>query len=214
MTVANETRRTTIPVPHGRLEALYRPHPEPRFATVVCHPHPAYGGTMNNNVVYRAARVLHAAGAAVLRFNFRGVGQSTGQYSGGSGELDDAARALAWLQAENPGLPLWMGGVSFGARVGLALGAQDPRVQRLLGISLAIRELDMSFLAGTAKPRAFVQGELDELSSGAEVRGFVEALPGPHHLIVVPGASHLFTGQLDTLEQAVTDAVAWLAAAA
>src|SRR5712671_4968785 len=101
--------RMAIPVAHGRLEALLRGPEAPFAAAVFCHPHPLHGGTMNNNVVYRVAKALNDAGAAVLRFNFRGVGASTGSHDAGAGEEDDALAALDFLAEHHPGLPLWMG---------------------------------------------------------------------------------------------------------
>src|SRR5579862_2867810 len=108
--------RTVVPVAHGQLEAIVREPPEPVAAAVVCHPHPRGGGTMNNNVVYRLAKALVEGGVATLRFNFRGVGASTGTYDEGRGEEDDARAALAFLRARHPAVPLWIAGFSFGAR--------------------------------------------------------------------------------------------------
>jgi alpha/beta superfamily hydrolase len=138
--------RFVIPVAHGQLEAILKEPPAPVAVAVICHPHPLGGGTMNNNVVYRAAKALGEAGVAVLRFNFRGVGASTGRHDQGVGEEDDAQAALDVLAARHPALPLWMAGFSFGARVGLTVGGRDPRVSKLLGIGLALKMFDYSFL--------------------------------------------------------------------
>src|SRR5258708_31867953 len=129
--VPSPSGRLAIPVAHGQLEAILKAPASPVAAAVVCHPHPLGGGTMNNNVVYRAAKALHEAGLAVLRFNFRGVGASTGRYDGGAGEEEDALAALDLLAQLHPRLPLWMAGFSFGARVGLSVGARDVRVEKL-----------------------------------------------------------------------------------
>ena len=102
--------RAVIPVGHGGLEAILREPTAPIAAAVVCHPHPLHGGTMNNNVVYRTAKVLVDAGVAALRFNFRGVGASTGRHAEGVGEEDDVRAALAYLRARHPALPLWIAG--------------------------------------------------------------------------------------------------------
>jgi alpha/beta superfamily hydrolase len=120
--------RIDLPVAHGALEAILKESATPFAAVVVCHPHPVHGGTMNNNVVYRVAKALTDAGASVLRFNFRGVGRSTGAYDNGVGEEDDARAALDFLAERAPGIPLWMAGFSFGARVGLTVGDADARV--------------------------------------------------------------------------------------
>ena len=117
--------RIDVPVAHGQLEAILKERRTPFAAVVVCHPHPQGGGTMHNNVVYRVAKALGDAGATVLRFNFRGVGRSTGSYGGGIDEEEDARAALDFLEQRAPGVPLWMAGFSFGARVGLTVGAAD-----------------------------------------------------------------------------------------
>src|SRR5213592_368459 len=134
--------RVAIPVEHGQLEGILREAPSAVAAAVVCHPHPKGGGTMNNNVVYRTARALQDRGTAVLRFNFRGVGRSTGTHGGGPAELEDARAALDFMAARHPGLPLWQAGFSFGARVGLETALGDRRVSRLLAVGLAVRIFD------------------------------------------------------------------------
>jgi len=190
--------RTVIPVAHGGLEAILREPAAPIAAAVVCHPHPLHGGTMNNNVVYRTAKALVDAGVAALRFNFRGVGGSTGQ--------------LAYLRARHPTLPLWIAGFSFGARVGLAVGAEDAEVTKLFGIGLALTMFDHRRLAGCTKPKAFVQGSEDEYGGRAAIEAAVAAMPEPKRLWVVDGASHLYPGHLDAYEAAAREAVAWLVA--
>src|SRR6478736_1897153 len=137
--------RFDLPVAHGQLEAILKESAQPFAAVVVCHPHPQGGGTMDNNVVYRVAKALYQAGASVLRFNFRGVGRSTGSYGGGVAEEEDARAALDFLEQRAPGVPLWMAGFSFGARVGLTVGARDDRVRKLLGVGLAMKLLDYDF---------------------------------------------------------------------
>ena len=149
--------RTVIPVAHGQLEAIVREPREPVAAAVVCHPHPRGGGTMNNNVVYRLGKALVDGGVATLRFNFRGVGASTGSYADGLGEEDDARDALDFLRARHPRLPLWMAGFSFGARVGLSVGARDARVEKVLGVGLALKMFDYGLLASSSKPKAIIR---------------------------------------------------------
>ena len=141
---------------------------------VVCHPHPRGGGTMNNNVVYRVGKALVAGGVAALRFNFRGVGASTGSYADGIGEEDDARAALAFARTCYPTLPLWMAGFSFGARVGLTVGAASPDVERLLGVGLALRMFDYGFLARSDKRKAIVQAAEDEYGGRAEIEAAVQ----------------------------------------
>jgi alpha/beta superfamily hydrolase len=195
-----------IPVSHGWLEAALKEPDEPlRGAAVVCHPHPVYGGTMHTKAVYRAAQALNDAGLVALRFNFRGVGTSTGSFDDGIGEEQDLAAALDWLEARYPSLPLVTGGHSFGSRVALAVGARDGRVVALFGLGLPVdkSEYDYAFLAEADKPVLVVQGELDEFGSGARVAREIHPL-GPHITLVrIPGSDHFFTDRLDELRDTV-----------
>jgi alpha/beta superfamily hydrolase len=200
-----------IPVAHGKLEALLREPEGPAVAVaVVCHPHPRGGGTMNNNVVYRAAKALVEGGVAALRFNFRGVGASTGTYAEGVGEEDDVAAAADWLRARYPSQPLWIAGFSFGARVGLTVGARRDDVVKLLGIGLALKMFDYGPLARSTKPKAIVQASDDEYAGRAEIEAAVAEMAEPKRLWIVDGATHLFPGKLDQFEQAAREAVAYL----
>jgi hypothetical protein len=203
-----------IPVAHGGLEAILREPAAPIAAAVVCHPHPLGGGTMNNNVVYRTAKVLVEAGIAALRFNFRGVGASSGRHADGQGEEEDVRAALATLRARHPALPLWVAGFSFGARVGLTVAAEDVQVTKLLGIGLALTMFDHRRLASCTKPKAFIQGSEDEYGPRAAIEAAVGEMSEPKRLWIVEGASHLYPGHLDAFEAAAREAVAWLAAPA
>ncbi len=199
-----------IPVSHGKLEGLFQSATEPSFAAVACHPHPLFGGTMHNRVVFRLARGLEEAGAAVLRFNFRGVGVSTGAFGHGIGEEDDVRAAMELLSGLHPSLPLWIAGFSFGAAVGLSVGARDARVEKLLGVGLALSLSDFGFLERCSKPMAFIQGERDEYADAEAVRALAQKLRAPRRLVVVEGASHLFPGRFPALEEAIAEAVGWL----
>jgi alpha/beta superfamily hydrolase len=181
-------------------------------AAVVCHPHPRGGGTMNNNVVYRVAKALVGGGVAALRFNFRGVGASTGSYADGVGEEDDVRAAIDFLREQTPGLPIWATGFSFGARVGLTVGARSDDVVKLFGIGLALRMFDYGALASCSKPKAIVQAAQDEYGGRDEIEAAVRGMNDPKRLWVVDGATHLFPGQLDAFERAAEEAVGWLAA--
>lgn len=205
--------RTVIPVAHGQLEAILREPEAPRAAAVVCHPHPRGGGTLNNNVVYRLAKALVDGGVAALRFNFRGVGASSGSYDEGIGEEDDARDALEFLAARHPTLPLWMAGFSFGARVGLRVGAREARVSKLLGVGLALEMFDYGFLAGCSKPKAIIQAAQDEYGGRAAIEAAAREMSEPKRLWIVEGATHLFPGQLDPFEAAAREAVAYLSSA-
>ncbi len=197
----------TIPVDHGHLEAVLKaPDGTVRGAAVMCHPHPLHGGTMHTKAVYRAAQGLNEAGLMVLRFNFRGVGTSTGSFDDGVGEQDDVRAAIDWLVDEHPHLPLVVGGFSFGSMVALGVGAPDERVAALLGLGLPVDlddRYDYGFLAEAPKPTLIVQGEHDEFGSARAVRDAVAPLGS--HITVVPvaGTDHYFEGRLDELRGAV-----------
>ena len=129
-----------IPSRSLKLEATLRTPRvgEPRAAVVVCHPHPAYGGTMDNRVVYRTAKAAAEAGLAALRFNFRGVGASTGSFDEGAGEQEDVRSAIDWLDTRYPRLPLALAGFSFGSWVGLQVGSRHERIRALAGRGLPL----------------------------------------------------------------------------
>lgn len=199
-----------VPVSHGRLEALLWTVEDPRAAAVVCHPDPLHGGTMHNHVTYRIADAFRKAGVSTLRFNFRGVGLSTGQHDDGRGEVDDARAALDYLQAQQPGVPLLIAGFSFGSRVALQLAIEDPRVERLLLAGVALRAFSFGLLHQLRKPKAFIQSDRDELAAIDEVRRLVDEAPPPRKLFVVPDSDHLCTNRLEVFEQVAAEAVAWL----
>lgn len=199
-------RRVKIPVAHGWLEAVLKePLEAPRGAAVVCHPHPVYGGTMHTKAVYRAAQGLLEAGLVVLRFNFRGVGISTGSHDEGIGERDDLRDVMNWLESRYPLLPQVVGGFSFGSMVALSVGVEDPRAVGLLGLGLPVdkAEYDYSYLADTDKPILVVQGEHDEFGSGAAVAEVLKPVGSNLTLVRLPGADHYFTEQLDELKETV-----------
>jgi alpha/beta superfamily hydrolase len=198
-----------IPVEHGLLEGLLWEVDSPRTAVVVCHPHPQHGGTMHNHVTYRVARAFREQGASALRFNFRGVGRSTGSYDEGRGELEDARAALRFLREKYLGLPLGAAGFSFGSRVALRL-VEDPLADYVLAVGLAVNLFDFEFVKRLPKPKAFVQADADEYGPLDKVRSLVVESPPPRELFVVPNSDHLCTGRLDAFEQVATKAVAWL----
>jgi hypothetical protein len=161
---------------------------------------------MHTKAVYRAAQALNEAGLIALRFNFRGVGTSTGSHDEGVGEQDDLRAALDWLTANHPSLPVVVGGFSFGSQVALTVGAGDPRVVALLGMGLPVdldERYDFSFLADAGKPILVVQGDNDEFGSGGVVQDALGPLGGHVTLVRVPGADHYFTDRLDELRAAV-----------
>lgn len=202
--------------PAGRLEALYEAPPDPRFCAVVCHPHPAYGGTLHNHATYRLARALRARGGATLRFNFRGVGRSAGRHDEGRGEVGDARAALAWLAEQHPALPRWAAGFSFGAWMALEAGCPEPAVRGVLcaGLALYLRAGVAERARACPKPVAVVQAERDEFARPAEIEQAIAGATAPRRLTVVHGATHLFTEALSTLEQQAAEAMGWLLGAA
>jgi alpha/beta superfamily hydrolase len=200
-----------IPVEHGRLEGLHWTAENPRAAAVVCHPHPLHGGTMHNHVTYRLAQAWRDAQVSCVRFNFRGIGRSTGQHDEGRGEVDDAQAALDWLEAHEPkSVPLYASGFSFGSRASLALGVRQPKVQKVLAVGVAVDLFDMEFITQLEKPIAFVHSENDEYGKLENLRALLGRLKAKHALFVVPNADHLCTGRLDAFSEQAKLAVAWL----
>lgn len=191
--------------PCGRLEGvLWDPEGAPRAAAVVCHPHPLHGGTLHNNVVYRTARALQEAGLCVLRFNFRGVGRSEGTHDGEGGEDDDLRAALDHLRDLRPGLPLWAGGFSFGARTSCRVAAAgDADLERLLLVALPVRVFSCPWLASVQVPTRVVMAGEDEFGTAAELHQQFPDLPGHITVEEVPGVDHFFKGQLPELQHRV-----------
>ncbi len=192
--------------PAGPLEALLDlPADEPRVAAVFAHPHPLHGGTMHTKAVYQSSKALARIGVAVLRFNFRGVGLSAGNHDAGPGEIEDFRAALDFMADRYPGLPLWAAGFSFGSWVALTVGAEEPRVQLMLGIGPAIDRYDFSAFKQSDKPKVLIHGEFDELIPVREVKKFYAQLREPKDLVIIDAADHLFNGKTMELGQAVED---------
>ncbi|HET9262643.1 MAG TPA: alpha/beta fold hydrolase [Vicinamibacterales bacterium] len=208
---------TDLTGPAGALEAtLERPasgrgDQQVRAAVVFAHPHPQYGGTMHTKAVYQGAKGLARIGCAVLRFNFRGVGRSAGEFDRGEGELADFSSALDYMAARYPEARLWSAGFSFGAWVALEAGAVDPRVSALIGIAppVATSASGMSYefpntLAST-KAKFFVQGEADEVCPLEALWQFYGRLEEPKEMVVIDGADHLFEGRTAEVGEALED---------
>jgi len=195
-----------FPGPAGELEGLLESDPDRgpvRLAVLVCHPHPRYGGTMRNKVVHHLARAARRASAVVLRFNFRGVGQSRGQYDDGVGEQDDFRAAITFLAEQHPGLPLAGIGFSFGARVSLRGGCSDPRLERLIAVGLPAGSGDWSFLGRCARPKHFVHSTRDQFGSRQQLEAVFRLAAEPKALTWIEAEDHFFQGALDRLEEAV-----------
>ena len=197
--------RVSIDGPVGLLSGeLWEPEGPPAAAAVLCHPHPSHGGTMRSTVVFRAARALQAAGSAVLRFDFRGVGESGGTHDGQGGEEQDLAACLDWLEARYPGLPRWAGGFSFGARTVAGLLARGSRgVQRVLLIALPVLVEPCAEVAALDLPGLILMAENDAFGTRADLTARSPGLAPGLELDEVPGADHFFTSALDDLQARV-----------
>jgi uncharacterized protein len=205
--------------PAGRLEALLNAGvPNATHAAVVCHPHPLFGGTLHNKVVFHTMKALNSFGFPVLRVNFRGTGLSQGEHDYGNGEVDDVRTALQWLDAEYH-LPLLFAGFSFGAAVGLRAACADARVRAVVGIGAPVvpvaagnedpRVYSFEFMRDCAKPKLFVSGARDQFGPRARLEALVVSLPEPKKLVLIEGADHFFEGRLrelrDTIESWIRD---------
>jgi uncharacterized protein len=207
MQIQHDSRNFFLQGPVGQLESiLWAPLREglPTLAAVICHPHPLFGGTLHNKVVYQAAKSLDSLGIPVLRFNFRGAGLSAGEHDKGLGERGDVQAAIDYLAAEFPNIPLLVGGFSFGSWVSMRVGCADARVHELLGLGIPVNSSDFSYLAECAKPKLVVQGTKDEYGAWEKVEPVVAMAAGDTRLTFVQDADHFFAGFLDQLDQAVT----------
>jgi alpha/beta superfamily hydrolase len=209
--VARRIESHWLPGPAGRLEALLEEPEEaaPSVAAVVCHPHPLYGGTLNNKVVFRIARGLRGAGAVVLRFNFRGVGKSEGEHAHLTGEIEDARAALDWLRARYPAVPFALAGFSFGARVVTRLACDHQatvspsNLQWVMAAGFPTRMGDARYLETCTVPKIFIQSEHDQFGPRPELEALYDTLPAPKQIHWIESADHFFAGALDRLEETV-----------
>jgi hypothetical protein len=176
-----------------------------RAAVVFGHPHPLFGGTMHTKAVYQSAKALARIGCAVLRFNFRGVGGSQGTHDQGVGERDDFRAALDFMTASYPGAPVWAGGMSFGAWVGLSVAAADPRVSAMIGVAVPVSRFDFSDVAASTTAKFFIHGERDEISSLGEIRELYARAVEPKELVVIDAADHVFDGKVSEVADAIED---------
>lgn len=209
-----------IPGPAGRLEALMDnptalcttgtdPGGElptvPRAGVVLAHPHPLHGGTMHSKVVFQAAKAFCRLGCVVLRFNFRGVGTSTGAFDEGRGEQDDYRAALRHLGALYPEIELWAAGFSFGAWVAMTAGLTEERVSTLIGIALPVGLYEVRPIAASPKPKYLIHGERDELTPLTEMWRFYATAVEPKELVVIDAANHVFDGHASEVGDAIAD---------
>ena len=193
-----------IPAESIQLEAnLREPKDPPRGTAVVCHPHPVYGGTMDNRIVYRAAKAAAEAGFAALRFNFRGAGQSTGQFDQGIGEKEDTAAAIRWVTNKYPALPVVLIGYSFGAWVGLQVGCLERCVKAMAGVAVPLNLYEFEFLTKNLKPALYITGTKDEFCSLENLARFEGKLPQASSVRRVEGADHFFSDHVDVVENLI-----------
>ena len=205
-------RSLFIAGPAGRLEALLNAgSPTASHAAIVCHPHPLYGGTLHNKVVFHAMKALNSFGFPVLRFNFRGTGLSEGEHAHGVGEVEDVRAALDWLEQEFT-LPVIFAGFSFGAAVGLRAAYNDDRVRALIALGLPAvpvedRVYDFQFLSDCAKPKLFVSGSRDQFGPPGKLEALVNTFSDPKKLVRIEAGDHFFEGRLKEMREAIED---WL----
>src|SRR5688572_25532130 len=198
--------------PAGRLEALIDEGTlPPRAAVVFGHPHPMHGGTMHTKAVYQGTKGLSRIGCAVLRFNFRGVGRSEGQFDQGEGEQADFSAAIDYMAARYPGARIWAAGFSFGAWIALEVGAAGDRVSVLIGIAppvaTSVSGMQYAFprTLESTKPKFFVQGEADEVCPLEALWQFYGRLREPKEMVVIDGADHLFEGKTTEVGEALEE---------
>jgi len=196
--------------PAGRLEALLNAGtPAATHAAIVCHPHPLYGGTLHNKVVFHAMKALNSFGFPVLRFNFRGTGLSEGEHAAGEGEVEDVRVGLDWLENEFA-LPVIFAGFSFGAAVGLRAAYNDSRVAGLIALGLPAtpiedRTYNFDFLRDCTKPKLFVSGSRDQFAPPGGLEALVSSFAEPKKLVRIEAGDHFFEGRLKEMRTTVEE---------
>ena len=207
-------RSLSLAGPAGRLEALLNAGSSgATHAAVVCHPHPLYGGTLHNKVVFHAMKALNSFGFPVLRFNFRGTGLSEGEHANGLGEVEDVRAALDWLEREFT-LPVIFAGFSFGAAVGLRAAYADNRVRALIALGLPAvrfadrmddRVYDFEYLRSCTKPKLFVSGSRDQFAPKGKLEALVYTFADPKKLVRIEAGDHFFEGRLKEMRTAIEE---------
>jgi len=191
--------------PAGVLQLVRElPAGPPRAVAVICHPHPLHGGTLNNKVVHQLALSFRELGAVSVRFNFRGVGESQGDFDEGRGEQQDLSAVAGWARDRWPDLPLWLGGFSFGAMVAIR-AAESLSPQRLVSVAPAVNHFAAGPFEVPATDWLVIHGDADEVVPVADVRALAETSPQSPHLVVLNGAGHFFHGRLNDLKRSILD---------
>ncbi len=195
--------------PAGRIEAIIKEPAGPiTRAAIVCHPHPLFGGTMHNKVVFRMGRAFQNAGFAVIRFNFRGAGRSEGTHDDGVGEQEDLRAAIDFMKRRCPDADVWLAGFSFGSAVMLRSGVCDDRIGAFIYAGVPVSKYDFKGIVPCNKPKLVIQGELDAFGQPKEVEPFFATLDEPKELRIIAGADHFFEGGLNEMSDAVSRFIA------
>ena len=197
--------------PAGRIEGRYHPAPQKNAPiAIILHPHPQFGGTMNHQIIYQLYYAFVHRGFAAIRFNFRGVGRSQGNFDHGTGELSDAASALDWAQSINPeARSCWIAGFSFGAWIGMQLLMRRPEIEGFISIAAPANRFDFTFLAPCPSSGLFVHGAEDRVAPHREVMAVIEKVKTQKGIQIehqlVDGANHFFDGKVDELMVSVDE---------
>lgn len=200
-----ESQFQFIPGPAGRIEAVISNPIKPKVSLlgIICHPHPLYGGTMNNKVVTSIASAFLEMGICNIRFNFRGIGQSQGSYGEGIGETEDLLAVLSWVKTQYPQHGIWLAGFSFGGYVATRVAARES-IEQLITVAPAITHFEFKDHANKVKcPWLLIIGDKDELIPYQETIAWAESLVVPVQIRVVSGASHFFHGKLIDLREII-----------
>ena len=207
--MAAEIKSLMLEGPAGKLEALLNAgDPAATHTALICHPHPLFGGTMHNKVVYNAMKALASFGFPTLRFNFRGTGRSEGKHNEGKGEVEDVRAALDFLHNEFQ-LPIIFTGFSFGAATGMRAACPDEHVTALISLGTPVvadgRSYAYKFLSACTKPKLFISGSQDQYSPATELREVVNHAADPKKLVFIEGADHFFLGKLELMQKAIQE---------
>lgn len=197
----------TFTGPAGQLEGLLKfdESVDPKALAVACHPHPQFQGTMHNKVVFAVAEAFFALGCEVLRFNFRGVGLSTGTHDHGRGETEDALAVVEHLRQRHPGLPCHIAGFSFGGRIAIEAARIDSSLASLTAVAPSLKHLDPLFLHELRVPKLFLQETADEICPAKDLQALFPSFADPKALVLFEGAGHFFDGHLVELRKAITE---------